>query len=48
MEVISQSVLNDFNSTFMFDILKKKNIIKSSYKAMAARKYLTKTKYLGS
>lgn len=32
----------------MFDILKKKNIIKSSFKAMAARKYQTKTKYLGS
>lgn len=32
----------------MFDILKKKNSIKSSFKAIAARKYLTKTKYLGS
>lgn len=32
----------------LIDILKKKNIIKSSFKAMAALKYQTKTKYLGS
>lgn len=32
----------------MFDILKKKNIIKSFFKVMVVCKYLIKIKYLGS